>query len=753
MNTDGISPSVPNVSLGLSTIGVADDGVVFGAGVTVGTAAFYIYGWQDDRANNPPAMVFAGDPAEGVQPGLRWGDNMAIRGAGANTQILLAPSSGTNVVLLRTASGQNFQTEVPPRVIAVSGVPSGFARFSVAFGPGDNTFWAKTSGGTLYLVEFDVNSGTASVLENYPAILMPTGVRAVGVDPSQKFMAGVMGESLGNNVRLYDISDLEVGPVMRDQETFATQNPTSIGAAAVSFGTNLLFALDENNGIKAFAINPDYVPPSVSIAAHPANVTAMEGATVTFNAVALGAEPLLLQWRFNDTNIVASANVSGANSNVLTLRNITLASAGSYSLFASNIFGTATTSNAVLTVVPTFNTAQMTNTWNLLPGDRPYLGTGNTERGLAYNSATANLLLVSRASQDPEVVVLDPATGAEKWVLNVGGIPASVAGVSLGLNLVGVGDDGAVFGSSVTVNSSTTPFYLYRWANDSVGVAPGTAFAGDPAASVEPGLRWGDALAVRGSGASTQVLLSPGSGTNVVLLRTTSGMDFQNEVAPAVISIRGVPSGFARLGLAFGPGGNTFWGKAPGGSLYLVEFDLSSNTGAVVHEYSTNSVAAGLRGISTGLNQRFLAGISLDLSHNVQLYEIGDLAAGPILRDQEVFASLNANVTSGGTGVTAFGGNYLFALDTNNGLKAFLIDPNYVPPITEFSITSVVQSGNSIILIWQSNAGQAYQVQSRDSLESGSWANLGSAVVAVGSSTSFTNAISGGSKFYRVVAH
>jgi hypothetical protein len=159
-----------------------------------------------------------------------------------------------------------------------------------------------------------------------------------------------------------------------------------------------------------------------------------------------------------------------------------------------------------------------------------------------------------------------------------------------------------------------------------------------------------------------------------------------------------------------------------------------------------------LRGISTGLNQRFLAGIALELSHNVQLYELPDLAAGPILRDQEVFATLNPNITTGGTGATAFGGNYLFALDTNNGLKAFLIDPDYVPPVTDFSITSVTQIGGSVILTWQSSAGQNYQVQERDSLATGAWSNIGGIITASGATTSFTNAISGASKFFRVLA-
>lgn len=752
LDVTGIPATTPGVSLGLDTIGIADDGVVYGVGVTVSATSppLNIYRWPDDSANNPPTLVFAGDPAVAVQPNLGWTDAISIRGAGANTQILLAPRSGTNVILLQSTTTLDFQTEIPPVVISVSGVPSGFARLGIAFGPGTNTFWAKTAGGQLYLIQYDLGASTGAVVHAYSTAAVPGGVRGLGVDKSQKFLAGVMLESLGDNVRLYDVSDLVAGPVIRDQEAFATQNVNINGTAAIAFGNNLLYALDSDNGIKAFAINTNYVPPSVSIVAQPTDRTVMEGANVTFSALAAGNQPLLLQWRVNGTPLADGPNISGANTNTLILRNITTNQAGNYSLFASNVFGTATSSNAVLTVLPTFNTAQMSNIWNLLPGDRPYLETNYTERGLAFNNATTNLLLISRAAADPSVVVLDPRTGAEKHFLDVSGIPGSTAGVSLGLNTIAVADDGVIFGASVTVSATSPSFNIYRWSDDSANNPPALVFAGDPAGSIQPNLRWTDAIAARGAGTNTQILISPGSGTNVAILQSISGLDFQTEIPPAVIAISGVPGNFAQLGLAFGPGTNTFWAKTAGGLLYLIQFDLPSNTGFVLHQYSTNSVATSLRGISTDKDQKFLAGISLEVSDNVRLYDITDLNGGPVWRDQEVFALKNPNVTLGGVGATTFGGNYVFGLDSNNGLKAFLINTNYVAPLSPFPITSIVQNGGSIILSWASLGGRTYQVQSRDSLSTGAWGNLGSPVIATGTSTSFTNAVSGNSTFYRV---
>ena len=80
-----------------------------------------------------------------------------------------------------------------------------------------------------------------------------------------------------------------------------------------------------------------------------------------------------------------------------------------------------TKNSGVLTVVPVLTTEQMTNIWNLVPGERQYVSTANTERSIAFNRATTNLLLASRTPSN-QVVVLNAATGAEKHFMDVSGI-------------------------------------------------------------------------------------------------------------------------------------------------------------------------------------------------------------------------------------------------------------------------------------------------------------------------------------------
>ncbi|EEF60886.1 immunoglobulin domain-containing protein [Pedosphaera parvula] len=68
--------------------------------------------------------------------------------------------------------------------------------------------------------------------------------------------------------------------------------------------------------------------------------------SVSFNVVAFGPGPLSYQWQFNGTNIPGATNTS------LTLALAQYSDAGNYSVFVTNSYGAALSSNAVLTVVP-----------------------------------------------------------------------------------------------------------------------------------------------------------------------------------------------------------------------------------------------------------------------------------------------------------------------------------------------------------------------------------------------------------------
>jgi len=120
--------------------------------------------------------------------------------------------------------------------------------------------------------------------------------------------------------------------------------------------------------------------------------------------------------------------------------------------------------------------------WQLLPGSRTYITdtTSRTERGVAINPVTGNVLLVSRAGS-PQVYVLSGADGSDgsdelgqARTLQLTGEDGSplVAGGTFVLNLVGVADDGVVYAANLTLNSSTADFRIYRWSSEATDAVP-----------------------------------------------------------------------------------------------------------------------------------------------------------------------------------------------------------------------------------------------------------------------------------------
>ncbi len=85
-------------------------------------------------------------------------------------------------------------------------------------------------------------------------------------------------------------------------------------------------------------------PPVIYDHGQPQPLTIIQGSNATFTVTAIGDAPLTYQWRFGGTNI------AGATNNPLVLTAVQTNQAGSYSVVVSNVLGTRTSSNALLTV-------------------------------------------------------------------------------------------------------------------------------------------------------------------------------------------------------------------------------------------------------------------------------------------------------------------------------------------------------------------------------------------------------------------
>jgi hypothetical protein len=88
-------------------------------------------------------------------------------------------------------------------------------------------------------------------------------------------------------------------------------------------------------------------------------LTAFEGDNVTLTVTASGTLPISYQWRFNGNAL------AGANASSLSLPNISPTQGGFYSVIVSNGFGTATSSNVLVAVVPIVPLGVALNATNL----------------------------------------------------------------------------------------------------------------------------------------------------------------------------------------------------------------------------------------------------------------------------------------------------------------------------------------------------------------------------------------------------
>ncbi|PWU17791.1 MAG: hypothetical protein C5B50_10595 [Verrucomicrobia bacterium] len=119
--------------------------------------------------------------------------------------------------------------------------------------------------------------------------------------------------------------------VAAGQALVLTVRPGTFGYAVIS-GFQILQTGTGSSG----------VPPSIT--QQPANQTVVAGGNASFSVGAVGSVPLSYQWSFN------GSNVAGATGASLSLSNVQSAQAGSYAVLVSNAYGSASSSNAVLTV-------------------------------------------------------------------------------------------------------------------------------------------------------------------------------------------------------------------------------------------------------------------------------------------------------------------------------------------------------------------------------------------------------------------
>lgn len=129
--------------------------------------------------------------------------------------------------------------------------------------------------------------------------------------------------------------------------TLALTNVTAADAATYTVAASNVAGTAISSGVSLVVSAPLSAPKVISA---PVSQTVTEGMTVTFTAEISANPTPTYRWKKSGVSVFDGGNVSGATTNKLTIRNVTLEQAGSYGLYAVNNVGRVMSSYATLTV-------------------------------------------------------------------------------------------------------------------------------------------------------------------------------------------------------------------------------------------------------------------------------------------------------------------------------------------------------------------------------------------------------------------
>ncbi len=234
------------------------------------------------------------------------------------------------------------------------------ARFSYPFGV------AADGTGNVYVADLDndtIRKVTPTGLVSTLAGLAGSSGSADGAGSTARFNApaGVAVDGVGN-VYVADSSNHTIrkvtptnivctwaGLAESSGSTDGTGNAARFSypfGVAVDSSGNVYVVDSENHTIRKVA--PPVSVPQIQTQLQ-SQVIPM-GVNLTFTVAADGTAPLSYQWKKGATSLANGGNISGATGATLTLTNVQLPDAGSYSVFVTNAGGTVSSNTMTLTV-------------------------------------------------------------------------------------------------------------------------------------------------------------------------------------------------------------------------------------------------------------------------------------------------------------------------------------------------------------------------------------------------------------------
>ncbi len=723
------SQTISAGTVGMEGVRAADDGNIYTCNLSGAPASRYlIFKWPSEATGVTPTVVY--DSGAGTSFQWRIGDYMDVRGSGINTEIVaVGNGSGANITTNFVIFRPTDSTCVTFTNFSIT-IPGGLANYcgaGVAFEGTNNALWIRQAGSqNTRRVAYNPTSLTAVfTATNTVDQSVCQGLKYLSSTNGVQMLATVQASTGSGSAQIARVFQINTNAPFAP---FVSVLSSNIPAVSGSVNGNGLGNVDARNGFLVFGA-PGHglsffqlgfittAPPSSSATASSSTIIA--GFNQTFTATASGSSPLAFQWYFNTNTLIV-----GATNSIYTITNVQVANAGVYNVIVTNKYGSATNFLSAFTVLPNGSSLLTTQLWSLAPGSRTYIDTADTQRGLAYDATSDQLILVSRTSTNG-IHLLNADNGADQGSLDTSVFVSQTPPGTFPINMVGVGDDGVVYVGDLITSGASDSFAIYSWTSASPTGTFGVAYIGNPGIG-----RLGDTIAVRGAGVNTEILCSFRTGTNVALFNTTDGVNFNfNLIAITNLPAGAQANGFAGLGLTFGPG-QTFWAKSAGFDLRQVSYDPVNGVGGVINDYTN------VPGMETAIGadnlNGYVAAIGVtEFPQNLVIYD-AFASGGPSLTsivDRKFFPTSNAN--GNGTGAVAFdvAGGRIFALDTDNGIIAL----KYAGKV------SIAQIAGQQVVTWPTTSSV---LQSATSV-------VGPYADVVGATSPYTNS-TGSVQFYRL---
>ncbi len=312
-------------------------------------------------------------------------------GAGGDLTFMAGVNLGANTTPAKSMAVSNNVTTFSCIVSNTAGITKTGPGMLVLAGVGNNTYGSTSANGNT-----TVNAGTLKLGKTGGAIAVPNGTLVVnsgatlllgGSDQigaavpmtlgGGKFQTAGFNEQLGV-LKVTVNSTIDLGPGSTVLQFAASSGTPWTGGtlltisnwtgSVVGGGVERVIFGSNASGLSASQVNQlrfvnpqgfpagtytavilatgEVVPLSQrpAITAQPTNQLVLAGASISFNVGATGIPAPAYQWFLNGSNLLTATDAS------LSLSNITVQQAGSYSVLITNVAGSTNSQNAVLTV-------------------------------------------------------------------------------------------------------------------------------------------------------------------------------------------------------------------------------------------------------------------------------------------------------------------------------------------------------------------------------------------------------------------